>query len=50
MYGILCMCTSYKRTFKSVAGETRKLFSTLSGEMKNGLASNYKNTKHAETS
>jgi len=26
MYGILCMCTSYKLTFQFVAGETRKFF------------------------
>ena len=48
-HGILCMCTSHRRTFKSVAGETRKNFSTLLGENKNGSASNYKNMKKIET-
>jgi len=48
-YGTLYMCTSYKRMFKFVAGETRKNFSTLSGEMKNESASNTKGMKNIET-
>jgi retron-type reverse transcriptase len=48
-YGILCMCTSHRRMLKSVAGETRKNFSTLLGEKKNESASNYKSMEKIET-
>lgn len=48
-YGILCMCTSHRRRLKSVAGETRKNFSTSLGEKKNESASNYESMKKIET-
>jgi len=48
MYGILCMCTSYRCTLQSVAGETRKFFSTSLGEIRNKSASNYKNMKYVK--
>jgi len=45
MFGILHMRTSHR---SSVTGETRKYFSTLSGEMENELASSFENIKNKE--